>query len=118
MLATVPFRPSVKLSHAGDVRIEVRIEALFERKIPPRVRYVCTTFGGIADFIIRSKFWGFLGDFYEKSPKWVWATPTTFEQVRTASATFHTTRTNLTPLISRMRAMAASEGAGAASMTV
>ena len=59
------------------------------------------------------KFWGFSGDFYEKSPEWVWAKPTTF-----SSATFHTTRTNLTPLISRMCAMAASEGAGAASMTV
>ena len=59
------------------------------------------------------KFWGSLGDFYEKSPK----------QVRTESATFaqdlnHTTLTFSTPAISRMRARAASEGAVETSIMV
>ena len=48
---------------------------------------------------------------FPKGFKWVWATPTTF-------LPSYTTLTNLTPAISRMRARAASEGAGAASMTV
>ena len=80
ILSAVPFRLSVKLSHAD--RCSHQKCGTGQRTTFPR-----TAFGGLSLFArpsiglpipLDGKFWGYIGDFYEKSPM----------QVRTESATF------------------------------